>query len=304
MATIEQVKTLIKTHYDRDNEKFKKTALNIAASETRNGDAAFGREIVAIIESSPCVVSSSPYNVNGEDDLVVTSFPTRRMGDLVLTDEASSKLQRIVSEYHQRGKLEPYGLSCHKKILIEGFRGTGKTMVAEVLAAKLRLPLLTVKLGKLSETDGSLCRLFDMVANHKGVYLFDDLDGKSVSDSLLRSIKNDVSESVIVATTSNKEILNKELLYHFDDVLHLKLPTTKQVKQIVANNIGGFDSDFTLGDKVASDISELCQADIVRVCKEVMKDCLLGDFPMFDELFERAFDDRLYVYDKLESELF
>lgn len=53
MATTEQIKALIKAHYDQDNERFKTAALRIAASETRNGDVASGREITAMVDAFP-----------------------------------------------------------------------------------------------------------------------------------------------------------------------------------------------------------------------------------------------------------
>ena len=52
MATGEQVKALIKAHYDQDNERFKTAALRIAASETRIGHTTLGREITAMIDAS------------------------------------------------------------------------------------------------------------------------------------------------------------------------------------------------------------------------------------------------------------
>lgn len=295
MATTEQIKALIKAHYDQDNERFKTTALRIAASETRNGDVASGREITAMVDAFPHMKDGG---IKG--DLFIVSLPeTPRMKDLVFPDEVADKLQRVVFEDHQRGKIEAYGLSRRRKILIEGPRGTGKTATAAALAAKLGLPLLTVK---PSETAGNLQQIFKTVANCRGVYLFDEFDVKGVFDPLLWFIKEDVSESIIVATTRNKETLDQDMLYCFDDVMCFKMPTVEQTKQIVANCTGGYDPDFTLGDKVAADLSKLCPSDIIRICKDAMKDSLLGDFPLFDELFERACADRLSVYNKHKSE--
>lgn len=70
MATTEQIKALIKAHYDQDNERFKTAALRIAASETRNGDVASGREITAMVDAFPHMKDSGI-----KDDLFIVSLP-------------------------------------------------------------------------------------------------------------------------------------------------------------------------------------------------------------------------------------
>ena len=70
MATTEQIKALIKAHYDQDNERFKTAALRIAASETRNGDVASGREITAMVDAFPHMKDGGI-----KDDLFIVSLP-------------------------------------------------------------------------------------------------------------------------------------------------------------------------------------------------------------------------------------
>lgn len=45
MATGEQIKNLIKAHYEQNEEHFRSAALRIAASEAKNGHAKLAREI-------------------------------------------------------------------------------------------------------------------------------------------------------------------------------------------------------------------------------------------------------------------
>ena len=53
MATINQVKELLKAHFGGDSDKFKVIALQIAAHEAKVGHTNSAREIKALVENSP-----------------------------------------------------------------------------------------------------------------------------------------------------------------------------------------------------------------------------------------------------------
>ncbi|WP_058270934.1 AAA family ATPase [Olsenella massiliensis] len=55
----------------------------------------------------------------------------------------------MLDEYRQRKRLASFGLSCRRKLLLEGDAGTGKTMTASVIAAELGIPLFIVQTDKL-----------------------------------------------------------------------------------------------------------------------------------------------------------
>ena len=78
--------------------------------------------------------------------------------------------------------------------------------------------------------------------------------------------------------------------------MHYELPTVDEVKRIVANRTGGYDPAFSLTDGTANELSQLCQADITRLCEDAVKESLLTDSSLCDELFQRLCVDRLSVY--------
>lgn len=319
MATGEQIKALIKAHYDQDGERFKTAALRIAASETRAGHTTLGREITAMVDASTRT-KGNIINLANKDNLFLVSFPETRLSDLVVSSEITEKILRVLTEYRQRSKLASFGLSCRRKLLLEGDPGTGKTMTASIIAAELNMPLFVVQTDKLitkylGETSVRLRQIFETIANNRAVYLFDEFDAigadrsrdnevgemRRILNSFLQFIEADTSESVIIAATNNKKILDQALFRRFDDVMHYELPNIAEVKRIVANRTGAYDPAFAIGDATAAELTQLCQADITRLCEDAVKESLLSDSSLSDELFQRLCADRLSVYSSEEK---
>ena len=72
------------------------------------------------------------------------TIPSDRLPDLVTSDDILERVERILSEFRNRNKLQKYG-----KILIEGKPGTGKTITAPVIASELDLPPYTVQMDRV-----------------------------------------------------------------------------------------------------------------------------------------------------------
>ncbi len=314
MATGEQIKALIKAHYDQDNDRFKTAALRIAASETRSGHTTLGREITAMVDASSRTMGNI-INLANKDNLFLVSFPETRLSDLIVSPEITEKINRVLTEYRQRKKLASFGLSFRRKLLLEGEPGTGKTMTASVIAAELGLPLFIVQTDKLitkylGETSTRLRQIFETIANNRAVYLFDEFDAigadrsrdnevgemRRILNSFLQFIEADASESIIVAATNNRQMLDQALFRRFDDVLHYELPTVNEVQRLVANRTGAYDPKFSIGESTAAELSQLCQADITRLCEDAVKESLLTGSSLSDEIFQRLCADRLSVY--------
>ena len=108
--------------------------------------------------------------------------------DVILADKEQKILQSIVSQveqrqqvYHQWGfsKQVPYGLGICA--LFAGGSGTGKTLVARVIASLLRLDLYHVDLSSvvdkyIGETEKKLDKIFTAAQNSGAILLFDEAD--------------------------------------------------------------------------------------------------------------------------------
>jgi SpoVK/Ycf46/Vps4 family AAA+-type ATPase len=314
MATNDQVKQLAKAHYANDDESFRSCLLQIAAGEARKGHSVAARELKKVADQKRA--EAKVISLAGGDGLFDVTYPNARMSDLIVSDEIRMRLERVVKEWRQRGKLADYGYENRRRILLEGAPGTGKTMTASVIASELQMPLLVVRMDKLitkymGETSVKLRQIFDSIARMSGVYLFDEFDAigadrsldnevgemRRILNSFLQFIEEDHSESVIIAATNNRDMLDPALFRRFDDVLHYDLPTMEQARELVNHTVGGYEPAFHCSEKLAKHMVRLCQAEIVQVCDDAIKDSLLGEGDVTEARLLALCNQRLGFYD-------
>ena len=260
-ASADHIKALVKSHGSGDDDAFYSVALQVAAKAARQGHHRFASDVKALVESGR--ESSADADVTaiaqprGElGDLVVASFPEVSMRDLVFKPAVRSCLEEVIGEQRQRHQLMDKGFHPVRRLLFEGPPGTGKTMSAAALAHELDVPLLTIRLDALlskylGETASKLRVLFDSAASHRAVYLFDEFDAlggdrsgndvgeaRRILNSFLLFLENSGSESVIVAATNHKAILDRALFRRFDLVLTYELPTEQEAIAVLKNRLG------------------------------------------------------------------
>ena len=318
MATAEHLKNLIKAHLDRDDEKFKTIVLQIAAYEARHNHESLARELKQMVEKNiPRVTFLRPMVQN---PMLSVNMPSDKLSDLVVSDDILERINRIISEYRNKNKLQKYGLSNRRKILIEGKPGTGKTFTASVIAAELGLPLYTVQMDKvvtkfMGETSAKLRQVFDSIGMSTGVYFFDEFDAigadrnldnevgeaRRILNSFLQFIEQDVSDSIIIAATNNQKLLDQALFRRFDDVLHYNLPTRKEIRIILEKHIVSFDKQFVISEMLIDSAEALSQAEIIRACEDAIKESILTNAKITEELLIALMKERLSAYSKKEA---
>lgn len=295
MARADQIKALITSHIDSDDERFVTIALQLAASEARQGHTNLANDIRKLIDnrakSKMRVVSIS----NDLADLVIEGAGKQKSASLIVNDDLREKITRIVKEHAQAEKLAKHGLHNRRKILLSGPPGTGKTMTAEVLANETGLPLYIVQIDRLvnkylGETSAKLRQIFAMIRDRTAVYLFDEFDAigtqrgadnevgemRRVLNALLQFIEADESPSLIVGATNNLQLLDLALFRRFDDVLHYGKPSKVEAEALIKARLGTFIGSFKM-TPVTSAASGLSHAEIAQACGDAIKDAVLAD---------------------------
>lgn len=296
----EHFKALVRSHGSGDDDAFYSVALQVAAQAARRGHHNLAADLKAAVDNSrverPQKVTSIAQPRGDLSDLVIASHPVVGLKELVLPDDLATQVRRILNEQRQRKQLLDYGFEPAHRILFEGPPGTGKTMTAAVLAQELSLPLMTIRLDSImskfmGETASKLRVIFDAVANQRGVYLFDEFDAlggdrsgndvgeaRRILNSFLIFLENSSAESLVVAATNHRSILDKALFRRFDMVLNYSLPDTQQAAAVMRGRLGSLAKGVRWAS-LADEMVGLSHADLVRAAESAAKSAILAGSP-------------------------
>jgi SpoVK/Ycf46/Vps4 family AAA+-type ATPase len=304
MAASDHLKALIESFASGDETRFYRTALQLAASEARQGHGKLAQELRDAVDAvkSRRGAATAPRPIplvqpRGDlGELVTASYPDLKLTDMVLPSAVAEPLERVLRENRGQTKLREHGLHARRKLLLVGPPGTGKTMSARALAGELHLPLYLVRFESLltkfmGETATKLRLIFDAMHSSRGVYLFDEFDAigaqralpndtgeiRRILNSFLQFIELDESDSILVAATNHAEILDHALVRRFDDVVRYRLPDAVEVEAILKRTLEPFRIDDANWVELARQGTGLSCAELVRACHDAAKDAVLED---------------------------
>lgn len=221
--------------------------------------------------------------------------PKRSLDEVILPPSSSAALEEMLEEHRRADVLRSYGMKPANKVIFFGPPGCGKTLAAEVVAFELDRPLAIVRLDALvssflGETAANLRKVFDFIAKHPFVVLFDEFDaigkerGGNDNHGELRRVVNAVLQmmdsyegfSLIVAATNHEKILDTAIWRRFDESIEFPLPDAKQLQEILSLKLRGIRRQFDLDDQeILKDFKGKSGADVERVIRRAAKRMIL-----------------------------
>jgi SpoVK/Ycf46/Vps4 family AAA+-type ATPase len=296
-ASGEHIKALVRSHAAGDDAAFYAVALQVAAKAARQGHGTLAGELKQVIEaarSQPVAdkVTAIARPRGDLADLVAAAFPEVTLRDLVGPEPLQDSVARVLHEQRQRQVLLAHGYAPAHRLLLEGPPGTGKTMTAAVIAHELSLPLLTVRLDSLlskylGETASKLRAVFDAAATQRAVYLFDEFDAlggrrsgndvgeaRRILNSFLIFLEQASAESIVVAATNHRSILDHALFRRFDAVIRYELPDAAQASAVMKARLGPLGRGVRWAS-VRDNASGLSHAELVKAAEVAAKQAIL-----------------------------
>lgn len=292
----DHIKALVRSHASGDDKAFYAIAAQIAAQEARRGHTRIANELKQAIDAArgEPVARVTPIAKPRGDlaELVAASFPKVGLRDLVGPTDLLAHVRQVLSEQRQRRRLADRGFAPVHRILLEGPPGTGKTMTASVIAHELSLPLLTIRLDSvmskfLGETASKLRTVFDAAEEQRAVYLFDEFDAlggdragndvgeaRRILNSFLVFLENASGESIIIAATNHRAILDRALFRRFDMVISYGLPDASHAAAVMRGRLGPMAKGIRWSSLV--DATEgFSHADLVKAAEAAAKQALM-----------------------------
>jgi len=317
MASSAQLKALLQSHIEQDEDRFLSIALQVAAHEARSGHGRLAQELRDIIEEAkkknfnklPVSIAKSLKDSSG---LLSTSHPNLKLSNLIASDELKSKLEKLIREQRHMAKLKNHGLSPRRKVLLVGPPGTGKTYTASILSGELDYPLFQVRLDGvitkyLGESSAKLRQVFDAIREVRGVYFFDEFDAlgsnrsssndvgeaRRLLNSFLQMIEQDDSNSLIVCATNHIEILDHALFRRFDDVIRYELPTENEIITLYKNKLKQYVAKNFSWKKLVECSQGLSNAEITLAAEDAIKEFLIhGHSKITMSILNETINDR------------
>ncbi|MBV8544281.1 MAG: ATP-binding protein [Acidobacteria bacterium] len=312
MPTGAQLKALLKSLEEGDDQRLYSVALQMAAHEAHLGHGKLATDLRKLIDSIrgkqrsvvehqhrlPTPLAQPRGELAG---LLSVTYPDVRLIDVILPKDLEKRVRRVLHEHRQDAKLRSHGLFPRSKLLLVGPPGSGKTMTARALAGELRVPLFSIMLDGLitkfmGETAAKLRLVFDAMRRTQGVYLFDEFDAiggqrtfsndvgevRRILNSFLSLLEEMDPSSLVVAATNHPELLDRALSRRFDDVLDYDFPSIDLAKRALRGRFSTLDTSQVNWDAVASLSAGLSYAEIIKACDDAAKAAILADRDAID----------------------
>ena len=303
MATGNQLKALLRSLEEGDDERLYSIGLQMAAHEARLGHGKLALEMRELLDAIRARHRIAPerqpiplVQPKGElAGILSVAYPEVRLADMVLAEETEARLLRVILEQRQQARLNDHGLHPRAKLLLTGPPGSGKTLTAKALAAELRLPLFSIMLDGLitkfmGETAAKLRLVFDAMKRTRGVYLFDEFDAiggqrnvsndvgevRRILNSFLSMLEEADRSALIVAATNHPELLDPALFRRFDDVLQYTLPGSDLILRTIRSRFSSLDVDAVDWRHVTLNAEGLSYAEIIKACEDAAKEAVLS----------------------------
>ncbi len=304
VSNAKQILAMLRSRAEGDEDAFFSIALQVAASEARQGRRETAQEMRAEIDkaraknsrgaSVPIAFAHPRGNLEG---LLELREPRYKFKDVVLNNRLVARFSDILRQQRKRDWLREHGKTPNRCILFVGPPGSGKTMSAEALAGELHLPLFIIRLEGLitrymGETAAKLRLIFDETAKRRGVYVFDEFDAvggqrtatndvaemRRVLNSFLQFMEEGNStDSVIICSTNHPSLLDRALLRRYDQVLEFDAPTSDQIKQLISANVGPMKIVRPVWKQIIHAAEGLSQSEIVRAADDAVKTAILDE---------------------------
>lgn len=180
----------------------------------------------------------------------------------ILTEELEAALEAMLNEWADDEKLRSIGIAPTHSCLIFGAPGTGKTLMAMHLAARLGLPVVLARLdGIMSSFLGTTARnigaLFEFANRYRCVLLLDEFDAlaklrddpqevgeiKRVVNTLLQCLDVRAAAGITVAITNHPALLDPAIWRRFEVKLEMPLPPEMARQRLIATFLNPMQVD-------------------------------------------------------------
>lgn len=265
MKQIDYIKDIAKYGLENDQEKLLIVINELIEDSKKSKRVNFAIQLQSILKDSFQLQQTNGLTKVGSEghfkkiddretnelilEKITSDYSLRNIvADVKIKDE----LEYFIEEHNKVELLRRFDLPVANKVLLHGPSGCGKTLASYVIAGELKKMMIVVNLGaivssKLGETSKNLAKLFRKAASEDCIIFIDEFDSlgkvrdysqdhgemKRVVNTILQLFDYLPQNSIIIAATNQKDMLDEALLRRFDFNIKFEMPSERQISELI-----------------------------------------------------------------------
>lgn len=288
MSQADFIKDIAKYGLENDREKLISALNELIDHSKKTKKLNFAIQLQSIVKESLRNQSSRTLTKVGSEsyydrieereinDLILEKLTSEyRLENIVADVPVINELKNFIEEHRKSDMLRKYNLPVSNKLLLHGPSGCGKTLASYVIAGELQKMMVVVNLGaivssKLGETSKNLAKIFRKAAAEDCIIFIDEFDSlgkvrdysqdhgemKRVVNTILQLFDYLPQNSIVIAATNQKDMLDDALLRRFDFSIEFGLPNENQIHDLVSLTLKKGNFSFDNASKAKKVIKE------------------------------------------------
>lgn len=227
--------------------------------------------------------------------LCTIEFPSALAVRPVYGPAIEETIHGLLAEWSNAAALGAVGVEPTRSLLIYGPPGSGKTLTAHYISARLGLPLVTARIdGLISSFLGTTARnianLFDFANRYACLLLLDEFDAlaklrddpqevgeiKRVVNTLLQNLDSRRAHGLTIAITNHDRLLDPAVWRRFETHINIGEPGAHAREQLIQRFLAPVPADPSIVRIFSYCLDGQSGADLERTCASVKRTLALS----------------------------